>query len=76
MFRDNAITPGADQQDKLGEFPKEVFSRFYQEGWMYYFIPETDEENPGSFLVDSACVAEELAYGCAGMRSEQPAGGD
>ena len=66
-FRDNEITPIANEQDKLGEFPVEVAERFYEGGWMDYFMPKTDEEEPGNFLVDSACVAEELAYGCAGI---------
>lgn len=67
VFRDTQILPIADRQDRIGDFPVEISDRFYRDGWMDYFMPEPDNEEPGTFLVDSACVVEELAYGCAGI---------
>lgn len=62
------IAPIAPQADREGAVPLELCREFWRSGWVERFLPPQDP-GPAPYLVSGCILAEELAYGCAGIAS-------
>jgi len=65
-FTQEWITPNARKYDTLAEFPWEIIKEAYKAGVMNGIVPKKFG-GCGYDIVDSALIAEELGYGCAGI---------
>lgn len=65
-FSREVIAPSAAEYDKLAEFPKDIVEQARELGLMNVSIPDKFGGTGGSVL-DLMLVAEELAWGCAGI---------
>jgi len=65
-FAREVVRPKAAHYDEVAEFPKELISAGYELGLMNMTIPP-DLGGVGLSHFDQALVAEELAWGCAGV---------
>ena len=63
-FAEAEVAPGADERDRTGEFPKEIFEKFSELGLMG--LPFSEEYSGGGADTTSfAIVTEELSRVCA-----------
>jgi acyl-CoA dehydrogenase len=67
-FAEKEIVPVAAHYDQSGEFPWPLVERAYDVGLMNVNIPP-EYGGPGLSLLDECLIGEELAWGCAGIRS-------
>jgi acyl-CoA dehydrogenase len=65
-FAREVIAPVAREFDRTAEFPREVIARGFELGLMNTHIP-AELGGLGLTHLDGALIAEELAYGCAGI---------
>jgi len=65
-FAREVIRPKAAHYDEVAEFPKDLISAGYELGLMNMTVPP-DLGGVGLSHFDQALVAEELAWGCAGV---------
>lgn len=63
-FAEAEVAPGADERDRTGEFPKEIFEKFSELGLMGLPFPE-EYDGGGSDTTSFAIVTEELSRVCA-----------
>ncbi|ARJ37902.1 acyl-CoA dehydrogenase [Sporosarcina sp. P21c] len=63
-FADAEVAPGADERDRTGEFPKEIFEKFSELGLMGLPFPE-EYGGGGADTTSFAIVTEELSRVCA-----------
>ncbi len=66
QFAEKEMAPIAAEWDRKGEFPLSVFNKAHEVGVINLNIP-AEYGGPGLSLVDECIVAEELAWGCAGL---------
>jgi len=67
-FAEKEMAPVAAEYDRAAKFPWPVVETAYEVGLMNLNIPEP-YGGPGLGLLDECLVAEELAWGCAGMNA-------
>ncbi|KAH9627958.1 hypothetical protein HF086_017933 [Spodoptera exigua] len=67
-FTREEIVPVAAQYDKTGEYPWPIVKKAWEVGLMNGHIPEHCG-GMGLGALDSCLVAEELAFGCAGIKA-------
>jgi acyl-CoA dehydrogenase len=67
-FARNEIIPKAEQYDKTGEWPWEIFHKARDVGLVNLNVP-VDYGGLGASLLEECIVAEELAYGCSGIQT-------
>jgi len=65
-FTANEITPNAGEWDRAGRYPRELFSRLGELGWLGTAFPE-DVGGSGGGSVHYAILCRELARGSAGV---------
>ncbi len=65
-FAREQILPVAERYDRTGEFPQPVIDQARQLGLMNSNIP-TQYGGGGAHLIEECLLAEELAWGCAGI---------
>jgi acyl-CoA dehydrogenase len=65
-FAEKEMAPVAAEYDRSGKFPWPVVEKAYEVGLMNLNIPE-EYGGPGLTSLDDCLVAEELAWGCAGI---------
>lgn len=65
-FAEKEIAPVAAHYDETAEFPWPVLNKAYEVGLMNLNVPE-EYGGPGLKLLEECLVAEELAWGCAGI---------
>lgn len=65
-FAEREIVPKAGAYDESSEFPKDIFSKAHQTGFMNFTIPP-EYGGSGLSLFDASLVIEELAWGCSGV---------
>ncbi|MBI3949456.1 MAG: acyl-CoA dehydrogenase family protein [Acidobacteria bacterium] len=65
-FAAKELAPVAAEYDRTAKFPWSVVEKAYELGLMNLNIPE-QYGGPGLGLLEECLVAEELAWGCAGM---------
>lgn len=65
-FAKEVIRPKAAHYDEAAEFPRDLISKGFELGLLNLTIP-SDLGGPGLSHMDQAVIAEELAYGCAGV---------
>lgn len=65
-FARNEIIPKAEHYDQTAEFPTEIVNKARQLGFTALNVP-VESGGAGLGPLDIAIVAEELAYGCAGI---------
>ncbi len=65
-FVKQQIIPVAEEYDRSSEPPLHIYGKFFEEGWQSTFLPD-DPGQQRNYLVNMSIVAEELAYGCAGI---------
>ncbi|PID04067.1 MULTISPECIES: acyl-CoA dehydrogenase [unclassified Sporosarcina] len=63
-FAEAEVEPGADERDRTGEFPKEIFEKFSELGLMGLPFPE-EYGGGGADTTSFAIVTEELSRVCA-----------
>ncbi|MCG7335057.1 acyl-CoA dehydrogenase [Sporosarcina sp. ACRSM] len=63
-FAESEVAPGADERDRTGEFPEEVFSQLGELGLMGLPFPE-QYEGGAADTISFAIVVEELSRVCA-----------
>jgi alkylation response protein AidB-like acyl-CoA dehydrogenase len=63
-FAESEVAPGADERDRTGEFPKEIFNKLGQLGLMGLPFPE-QYEGGAADTISFAIVVEELSRVCA-----------
>jgi acyl-CoA dehydrogenase len=67
-FARDRIAPLASSADREASTPLDLCREFWGSGWLERFLPrKSGEREP--YLVDGCIMAEELAYGCAGIAS-------
>ncbi len=63
-FAENEVAPGADERDRTGQFPQEIFNKLAELGMMG--LPFSEQyEGGGSDTISFAIVVEELSRVCA-----------
>ncbi|CAH1647670.1 unnamed protein product [Spodoptera littoralis] len=67
-FTREEIVPVAAQYDKTGEYPWPIVKKAWEIGLMNGHIPEHCG-GMGLGAIDSCLIAEELAFGCAGIKA-------
>uniref|UniRef100_A0A2H1X298 SFRICE_028569 n=1 Tax=Spodoptera frugiperda TaxID=7108 RepID=A0A2H1X298_SPOFR len=67
-FTREEIVPVAAQYDKTGEYPWPIVKKAWEVGLMNGHIPEHCG-GMGLGTIDSCLIAEELAFGCAGIKA-------
>ncbi len=67
-FAKHEIIPIAGECDRRGESPLHLCKKFFDAGWNARFLSDSPEQIAFK-LLDFFTVAEELAYGCAGIAS-------
>lgn len=65
-FVADTVIPVASEYDESGEFPVDVFKAAWDVGLMNTEIPEAND-GLGLSTLEGCMIAEELAYGCAGI---------
>lgn len=65
-FVKNEIEPVAAEYDRSGEFPLDIAQKAHELGLINIAIPE-EFGGSGLGMLDVCLIAEELAYGCAGI---------
>ena len=65
-FAREVVRPKAAHYDEVAEFPKDLISAGYELGLMNMTVPP-ELGGAGLSHFDQALVAEELAWGCAGV---------
>ncbi len=66
QFAEKEMAPISAEWDRKGEFPLPLFEKAHEVGIINLSIPP-EYGGPGLSLVDECIVAEELAWGCAGL---------
>jgi len=67
-FSRNEVIPIAQELDKTGTFPKELFKKAWELGLVNTCIPES-YGGVGFTNMDSVLICESLAFGCMGINS-------
>ncbi len=67
-FARNEMIPKAQEYDEAGTFPREIFQKAWELGFINTCIPEA-YGGSGFTSVDSVIISEALAYGCMGMNT-------
>jgi acyl-CoA dehydrogenase len=67
-FAKEEIIPKAAQHDESGEFPKDILRKGWELGLMNTHIPQ-EYGGLGLGVLEEAIIAEELAYGCSGIKT-------
>jgi acyl-CoA dehydrogenase len=67
-FTKERIIPIAAEQDRKGEFPREVFVEAHKIGLVNPTLP-AEYGGAGLSDVESSYITEELAYGCSGIQT-------
>ncbi len=66
QFAEKEMAPIAAEWDRKGEFPLSLFAKAHEVGIINLSIPP-EYGGPGLSLLDECIVAEEMAWGCAGL---------
>src|SRR3954470_16345296 len=67
-FAKEEIIPKAPHHDVTGEFPKEIARKGWELGLMNPHVPQ-EFGGLGLGVLEEALIAEELAYGCSGIKT-------
>ncbi|NJD62184.1 MAG: acyl-CoA dehydrogenase [Deltaproteobacteria bacterium] len=73
-FAANEIRPRAEECDRAGTFPAEIFRKAFDLGLMTGFIPEA-HGGLGLGSMESCLIEEELGWGCSGIATSMTANG-
>lgn len=73
-FTRDEVIPVAAQYDKSGEYPWDVVKKAHSIGLLNSHIP-SDVGGMGLDILTGCIIAEELAYGCTGMKTALEASG-
>jgi acyl-CoA dehydrogenase len=73
-FAAHEIRPRAEEWDRDGAFPMELFRKAFDLGLMTAFIPEA-YGGQGLSSLDGCFIVEELAWGCSGVTTSMTANG-
>ena len=73
-FAANEIRSRAEECDRTGTFPKELFAKAFELGLMTGFIPEA-YGGPGLGSLESCLIEEELGWGCSGITTSMTTNG-
>lgn len=73
-FTRDEIIPVAAQFDKTGEYPWEIVKKAHSVGLLNGHIPQ-EVGGMGLDILTGCIIAEELAYGCTGMKTALEASG-
>ena len=73
-FAAHEIRPRAEEWDRDGAFPMELFRNAFDLGLMTAFIPEA-YGGQGLSSLDGCFIVEELAWGCSGVTTSMTANG-
>ena len=73
-FAAERLIPNATEWDRKEEFPTKMFEEAWQLGLMNVELPEA-YGGIGLHTFDGCLTSEELAYGCAGIATSNPAHG-
>lgn len=73
-FTREEIIPVAAQYDKTGEYPWEIVKKAHAVGLLNGHIPQA-VGGMGLDILTGCIIAEELAYGCTGMKTALEASG-
>jgi len=67
-FTRKEITPQAEQYDRSGEWPWDIFNRAHKAGLVNLNIPE-EYGGVGASVLEESIVCEEMGYGCTGIET-------
>lgn len=67
-FARNEMIPVAQQFDEEGKFPKDIFKKAWELGFINSCIP-AEYGGVGFSALDTVLIGESLAYGCMGMNT-------
>lgn len=65
-FTREEIIPKAAEYDKTGDFPKEIFDKAHELGFVTDILPAEYGGMSGT-LLDHCMISEKIAYGCTGI---------